>query len=313
MRIIFYSPDNHIQAWLDGFTALMPEAQLHVWREGDERAAAIAADYAILWRPPAALLQGRSDLKAIFNLGAGVDAILKLGSALPANVPIIRLDDAGMGVQMAEYVSHAVLRYMRRFDEYELQRSSKQWQFLPPHEKQDFTVGILGIGVLGKRIAAALAQFELPVRSWSRNPKSLPGITCFDGTDGLDQFLSGTRVLVCALPLTSDTENILDRATLSKLPRGAYLINVARGGHLAEAELLALIRSGHIAGATLDVFRHEPLPQQHPFWDEPRITITPHMAATTLRNDSIPQIVGKIRALERGEAVAGVVDRDAGY
>lgn len=143
--------------------------------------------------------------------------------------------------------------------------------------------------------------------------KNVPGVTCFAGKDGLDEFLSGTRVLVCVLPLTSETSNMLNRANMSKMPEGSYLINVARGAHLAEPDLIALIKSGHIAGATLDVFRNEPLPKQHPFWQEPRISITPHIAALTLYNESIRQIAGKIAALERGEPIAGVVDKQRGY
>jgi glyoxylate/hydroxypyruvate reductase len=312
MRILFYSPDGKPEPWVKGFAEVLPQAQLQVWCEGDTASSA-PADYAVLWRPPAAMLQGRTDLKAIFNLGAGVDAILQLGEALPAGVPIVRLDDAGMAVQMAEYVSHALLRYFRRFDDYEAQARSGLWQPLPQYEKNDFTVGILGLGVLGSRIAEAAAHFGFPLRGWSRTKKTLSGVTCFSGPDGLDAFLHGTRVLVCALPLTPETTNLLSRTNLAKLQQGAYLINVARGAIVAEPDLLALLKSGQIAGATLDVFRNEPLPQQHPFWQEPRITITPHIAALTLRDESIRQIANKIRAIERGEPIAGVVEPTRGY
>jgi glyoxylate/hydroxypyruvate reductase len=312
MRILFYSPDGKPEPWVKGFAEVLPQAQLQVWREGDTASSA-PADYAVLWRPPAAMLQGRSDLKAIFNLGAGVDAILQLGAALPAGVPVVRLDDAGMAVQMAEYASHALLRYFRRFDDYEAQARSGLWQPLPQYEKNDFTVGVLGLGVLGSRIAEAAAHFGFPLRGWSRTQKTLTGMTCFSGAEGLDAFLRGTRVLVCALPLTPQTTNLLSHTNLAKLQQGAYLINVARGAIVAEPDLLVLLKSGQIAGATLDVFRNEPLPQQHPFWQEPRITITPHIAALTLREESIRQIADKIHAIERGETVAGVVEPTRGY
>lgn len=311
MRILVYSPDDaYANQWMAGFSGALPEAQLKRWRADEP---IWPADYLVTWRPPAELLRGRSDLKAIFNLGAGVDAILALGDALPAQVPIVRLDDAGMGIQMAEYVTHAVLRYFRRFDELDANARSGQWQPLAPHRKQDFTIGILGLGVLGTQIARALAHFEFSLLGWSLGQKQLSGVQCFSGETGLDELLRGTRLLICALPLTPQTGNILNRSNLSKLQPGAYLINVARGGHLADPALLPLIKSGQIAGATLDVFRHEPLPPQHPFWQEPRITITPHMAAMTLRQESIEQIAGKIRALERGEAIAGMVDPTRGY
>lgn len=313
MQILFYSPDKKPEPWLSGLSQALPEASLQVWQDGMEMENVLPADYIVAWQPPAAMLAGQANLKAVFNLGAGVDAILQLGAALPPNVPLVRLDDAGMAVQMAEYVSYALLRHFRRFDVYEAQRRAGIWQPLAPHDKQNFTVGILGLGVLGGRIAAALQHFDFPLRGWSRSRKEVPGMTCFAGDDELDDFLQGTQVLVCILPLTADTTHILSRSRLEKLPKGAYLINVARGAHLAESDLLALIKSEHLAGATLDVFRTEPLPPQHPFWQEPRIAITPHIAAMTLREESIRQIAEKIRALERGEPIAGIVDRSKGY
>ena len=309
LRILFHAVDANPAPWLADLQAALPQASLRVWQDGDDG----PADYAVVWKPPAAMLQDRPDLKAVFNLGAGVDAILQLGAALPAQVPIVRLDDAGMGVQMAEYVSHAVLRYFRRFDQLEAQQRNGQWRFLKAFEKDKFSVGILGLGVLGSRITAALAPFGFPLQGWSRTQKNLPGVTCHSGADGLDDFLAASRVVVCVLPLTADTAGILNRTTLGKLPQGAYLINVARGAHLVEEDLLALVQSGQIAAATLDVFRQEPLPAEHPFWQEPRITITPHIAAVTLRGDSVRQIAAKITRLQQGHAVEGVVDRARGY
>ena len=313
MRIIFYSQGGDSEAWVKSFNEIMPDTEVYLWQPGDNLENSPSADYAVVWRPPMQMLQGRTDLKAIFNLGAGVDGLLKFGDALPDEALIVRLDDAGMGVQMAEYCTHAVLRYFRRFDEYEANARKGDWQVLKPHDKESFTIGILGLGVSGKRIAEALRHFEFPLRGWSHTMKDVPGVTCFAGKEGLDEFLAGTRVLVCVLPLTSETSNMLGRASLAKLPDGAYLINVARGAHVAEPDLLAFIKSGHIAHATLDVFRNEPLPKQHPFWQEPRITITPHIAALTLHNESIRQIAGKIASLQRGEAIGGVVDRSRGY
>jgi glyoxylate/hydroxypyruvate reductase A len=313
MGIIFHSPGEDSEAWLTSFKAVLPEVPIRLWQPGQDETSSQAARYAVVWRPPLAMLQGQDDLKAIFNLGAGVDSLLKFGDALPEQAQIVRLDDAGMGVQMAEYVTHTVLRYYRRFDEYEANAKRGEWQVLASHDKHKFAIGILGLGVLGQRIAAALHHFEFPVRGWSHTMKKIPGVTCFAGKDGLDEFLSETKVLVCVLPLTAETSNMLGRSTFSKLPHGAYLINIARGAHLAEPDLLAAIRSGQIAYATLDVFRNEPLPKQHPFWSESHIAITPHIAALTLINESVRQIAGKIRALERGESIAGVVDRNRGY
>jgi len=309
MRILLYRGDGVIEPWARDFAAALPQAETVVWEEGERVA---PCDYAVLWAPTPALLDGLAGVKAIFLMGAGVDAILKFGDALPP-VPIVRLGDAGMAEQMADYVAHAVLRYFRRFDDYERQAREGLWRPLELQDKKSFTVGVLGLGKLGVPVVRTLRQLGFPVRGWSRTPKDLPGVACYAGIDQLDAFLAGTRVLVCMLPLTPDTSNLLDRARLSQLPEGAYVINVARGGLVAEPDLLALIRAGHIAGATLDVFRNEPLPAPHPFWNEPRITITPHISALTLREEAVRQIAAKIRLLEQGETVADVVDRESGY
>ena len=309
MRILLYRGDGVIEPWARDFAQALPQAETVAWQEGQSLE---PCDYAVLWAPTPALLDQLSRAKAIFLMGAGVDAILKFGDALP-DVPVIRLGDAGMGEQMAEYVAYAVLRYFRRFDEYEQQARQGMWNPLAARKKEEFTVGVLGLGKLGIPVVQALRQLGFPVRGWSRSSKDLPGVECFAGMEALDDFLRGTRVLVSMLPLTPETTNLLDRARLSALPEGAYVINVARGAQVAEPDLLALIRSGHIAGATLDVFRNEPLPAPHPFWSEPRITITPHISALTVREEAVRQIAHKITLLEQGEHVADVVDRNRGY
>lgn len=310
MRILLHRADGKTEPWIKDFAKYLPEADIEIWHAGEKNQ---ACDYAVVWSPPEAMLPELAQVKAIFVTGAGVDALLKFNDALPSHIPIIRLEDAGMALQMAEYVTHSVLRYFRRLDEYEVQARAGQWLPLPQHPKEDFAVGVLGMGVLGTRVLEALAPFGFPLRGWSRTEKSMTGVQCFHGAEGLDTFLRGSRVLVCMLPLTPDTNNLINRTNMGKLPQGSYLINVARGAHVAEPDLLALIKSGHIAAATLDVFRNEPLPAQHPFWQEPRITITPHISALTLRRESVQQIAEKIRKTAKGETVAGVVDRNQGY
>ncbi|WP_338768561.1 glyoxylate/hydroxypyruvate reductase A [Massilia sp. METH4] len=310
MRILLYRSDGNTAPWADDFARHLPGAECVTWSEGDKPP---PCDYAVVWAPPEAMLRELAEVKAVFLMGAGADAILKHGSALPAHVPLVRLGDAGMGVQMGEYVVHAVLRHYRRFDQYEDQAAVGEWRALVTHDRATFTVGVMGAGALGRRVLDCLRPFGFPLQAWSRSEKDIDGVRCFAGNEGLDAFLRSTRVVVCMLPLTDTTANILNRANLGKLPHGAYVINVARGAHVSEPDLLAYIRSGHIAGATLDVFRNEPLPRQHPFWDEPRITITPHISALTLRDESVRQIAGKIGQLERGEPVADVINRELGY
>jgi glyoxylate/hydroxypyruvate reductase A len=309
MRVLLYRCDGVIEPWVRDFAQALPGFEVVAWHEN---APLQACDYAVLWAPTPALLEQLAQVKAIFLMGAGVDALLKLGDQLP-DVPIVRLGDAGMGVQMAEYVTYAVLRYFRRFDEYEMQAGHGMWSQLQPYAKEDFTIGVMGMGKLGMHVIDAMRHFGFPVRGWSRTPKDVPGVQCYAGMEELDAFLEGTRVLVSLLPLTLETTNLLDRRHLSKLPEGAYLINVARGAQVLEPDLLALIRAGHIAGATLDVFRNEPLPAPHPFWDEPRITITPHISALTVREEAVRQIAAKIDAFEQGQPVDDLVDRNRGY
>ncbi len=306
MNITFCCTDTKAEPWLAGLRAAFPDAQVAAWQPG-----APLADYAVVWAPPQAFLDEQQGIKALFNIGAGVDALLK--ARLPAGARVVRLDDAGMSVQMAEYVCHAVIRHFREFDGYEADVAQGKWSFRKPQDRADFPVAVLGLGVLGERVAKSLALFDFPVHGWSRSPKVVPGVLCHAGASGLQDCLAASRVLVNLLPLTPDTENILNRETLSRLLPGGYLINVARGAHLVEQDLLDLLASGHLAGATLDVFRTEPLPAEHPFWKHERITVTPHTSARTLRHESIAQIVGKIAALERGETVPGIVDAVRGY
>ncbi|HEX5698770.1 MAG TPA: glyoxylate/hydroxypyruvate reductase A [Rhodoferax sp.] len=306
MRITFCCTGTEPEPWLAGLRAALPQAQVELWQPG-----AMPADYAVVWAPPQQFFDEQPQLKAVFVIGAGVDALLKL--RLPASVSFVRLDDAGMAVQMAEYVCHAVIRHFRELDLYAADISQGRWTVHPPRNRADFSVGIMGLGVLGQRVAQALTHFEFPVNGWSRTTKNLDGVRSYVGSQQLDAFLAASRILINLLPLTVETQGILNRNTLSRLQSGGYVINVARGAHLVDDDLLALLDSGHLAGATLDVFRTEPLPPAHPFWRHPKITITPHTSARTLRETSIAQIAGKMVALQRGEKIAGIVDTLRGY
>jgi glyoxylate/hydroxypyruvate reductase A len=306
MRISFCCTDTKAAPWLEGLRRALPDAEVQEWQPG-----APPADHAVVWAPPQQFLDEQPGLKGIFNIGAGVDALMKL--RLPRGAQVVRIDDGGMAVQMAEFVCHALIRHFRELDGYEADIAAGKWSYRRPRQRQDYPVGIMGLGVLGERVARAVAHFEFPVLGWSRSPKVVAGVRCYSGAEQFDDFLRATRMLVCLLPLTPETEGVMNARSLSLLQPGAYVINVARGGHLVDEDLVALLDSGHLAGATLDVFRTEPLPAGHPFWKHPKITVTPHTSARTLRDESIAQIAGKIRALERGEPIAGVVDVERGY
>lgn len=307
MRLLFYTASSSTAAWIDALSRAMPEASVGVWPDTDAD-----ADYALVWKPPRELLAKLERIKAIFNLGAGVDGLEWIARS-PKSAPLVRLEDAGMAVQMVEYVVHAVLRRYREFDAYLESQLQAAWKPRRRLDQSRFRVGILGVGLLGAAVATALATFGFPVDGWSRSKKELPGVRSFAGAAELPEFLGGCSVLVCMLPLTDDTRGILDFATLSRLPVGAYLVNVARGGLLVDEDLLTLIDNGALSGAMLDVFREEPLPASHTFWHHPRITVTPHVSATTLIEESVAQICAKIRRFEAGLPVTGIVDRTYFY
>ena len=308
MRLLFYTAGSDASAWLDALRRALPAARIELWPTPE----ASAADYAVLWKAPPALLRDLQHVKAIFNLGAGVDAVVG-DPMLPPDACLVRLEDAGMAEQMAEYVCHAVLRRYREFDAYAEQQRAGLWQPRRRTSKRAFGVGILGLGVLGTAVATALTPFGFPLRGWSRTRKQIAGIATFAGPSELDSFLSGTCVLVCLLPLTRDTQGLLDSATLSRLPRGAYVVNASRGALVVDEDLLALLDRDHLGGAMLDVFRDEPLPPEHRFWHHPRVVLTPHVSAVTQVDESVAQIADKIRRLEAGLPITGIVARDRGY
>jgi len=274
----------------------------------------LGARYAVVWLPPEELFTVESGLRAVFNVGAGVERLLALPS-LPPNLPILRLVDAGMAPKMAEYVCFYVARITRGLDRFGGPQPAPGWNVDRPRGAPP-TVGVLGLGAIGARIAQALQMFGYPVRGWSRTARSLPGIDCFAGPDALDAFLAGTRILVDVLPLTSETRDLLDRERLSRLPAGAHLINVGRGGTIVDDDLLALLDSGHLASAVLDVFRVEPLPAGHAFWNHPKVTVTPHLAGPTPREPAARQVAEALAALEAGApppSLPGYVGRARGY
>ena len=308
MNIVVYTAGSNGTAWIAALSRALPEARIGRWPD----TAADQADYALVWKPPQELIGELGHPKAVFNLGAGVDGIAECPD-LPPDVALVRLEDAGMAEQMAEYACHAVLRRYREFDTYAEQQRAANWRQRRRVDKGSFGVGILGLGLLGRSVADTLAPFGFPLSGWSRARKTVPGVSAYAGRSELDAFLARAQVLICLLPLTRETRGLLDRRTLSRLPGGAYLVNIARGPILVDEDLLALIDEGHLSGAMLDVFHDEPLPAAHAFWHHPRITVTPHVSASTLVDESVAQIVEKIRRFEAGLPVTGMVARERGY
>ncbi|HHN8694742.1 TPA: glyoxylate/hydroxypyruvate reductase GhrA [Klebsiella quasipneumoniae] len=312
MEIIFYHPTFDTQYWIRELEKQLPGARVREWKAVDNQ----PADYALVWHPPVEMLQGRA-LKAVFALGAGVDSILsKLRDhpdMLPLSIPLFRLEDTGMGRQMQEYAVSQVLHWFRRFDDYQALKLASRWQPLPEYRADEFTIGIMGAGVLGAKVAESLQPWGFPLRVWSRSRKSWPQVQSFAGQAELGGFLQGTRVLINLLPNTAETVGIINQTLLAQLPDESYLLNLARGVHVIEEDLLAALNNGKLKGAMLDVFSREPLPQESPLWAHPRVAMTPHVAAVTRPMEAIAYIAGTISRLERGESVSGQVDRQRGY
>jgi glyoxylate/hydroxypyruvate reductase len=304
---VLLSAASETEQWRDAFVRELPDVRLHVWPDAPG-----IVDFAIVWKPPAELFERVRVRRAIFNLGAGVDGLLGVPD-LPRNVPIVRLEDAGMAVQIAEYATLAVLRAYREQDAYAAQQREQRWHQRPRLPKQGFGIGLLGLGILGQAVARALRTFDFPLYGWSRSPRTVSGVTVFTGENGLREMLAFSRVLVVLLPSTPDTRGLLDRTTLRLLPVGAHLVNVARGALVVESDLIDLLDQGHLASATLDVFESEPLPAGHRFWHHPKIVLTPHVSAATLLDESAAQVAAKLKAVARNEPVTGIVNPQRGY
>ncbi|MCE8034074.1 MAG: glyoxylate/hydroxypyruvate reductase A [Halomonas sp.] len=311
MRVLLHI--NDIEAWRDALAQRLPGAEIVTAADPSDKRR--DADYLAAWKPPEALLAEQTRLKGIVNLGAGVDALLS-NPALPRDVPIVKLRDAGMGELIGDYVRYGILHFQRDFDRYQRQQTQREWREHTVTDKRDWPVGVLGLGAIGAKVAAMIAADGFPVHGWSRSPKSLDDITCHHGDEGLAELLGQVHTLVVLLPGTNSTRHIIDAKALAALPEGASLINPGRGSLIDEAALLEALgegeQEGRLRGAILDAFPEEPLPADSPLWRHPRIWVTPHMAGPTPLLDAVDQVVETIRAFEAGEKVE-TVDPEAGY
>ena len=309
MALLFRSTVDSAARWRAQLTRLTQELEVRVWPEIGDPA---AIDYALVWRPEPGFLASLPNLKLILSLGAGVDHLLG-DPRLPLHLPILRLVDPHMTDAMSEYVVLQVLRLHRRDLDYRNQQGAGVWRELDQQNAGQRRVGILGLGELGQDAAKKLKALGFDVAGWSRSEKNLTGIASYAGAPGLSQLLSRSEILVCLLPLTTETEGILNSSAFAILPRDAALINAARGAHLVEEDLFAALASGQISAAVLDVFREEPLPTDHPFWRHPRVILTPHVAAFTNPTTAAPIILDNIRRCEEGRALLHRVDPARGY
>jgi glyoxylate/hydroxypyruvate reductase A len=310
MALVIVAPELDPAPWVAALHAVDRDLDIRVWPDDGERR---DIHFAITWNHPPGELLRYPNLKCVASLAAGVDHILR-DPNLPDGIRLTRLVHPLLTQRMIQYVLTALLNHHRSWERYRRQQTRKSWS---PEEiiirSDQVNVGIMGLGNFGLDAAIRLAQIGFHVRGWSRSEKRIEGVQVFFGDDQLDTFLSQTDVLICLLALTSETRNILNRQTFDKLPPGAYLINVARGEHLVDEDLLAALNGKHLSGACLDVFRTEPLPPEHPFWHHPRITVTPHIAVGDDPKLVAPQIVENYQRIIRNKSLLHEVDPKRGY
>jgi glyoxylate/hydroxypyruvate reductase A len=309
VSIAIIYPGRDVSSWVTALRAHDPSLTVEVWPEIIDPG---KVEYVLCWNHPAGVLQEFPRLKCVSSLGAGVNHLLD-DPACPPEVPLVRLVDTGLKQSMAEYVMFGVLDHFRRFAGYRRQQQRGEWLPQPVSRIHGLGIGLMGCGELGSYVADKLSAFGFSVHGWTRRSRQSAGVAVFAGNDALEAFLARADILVCLLPLTPETQGILDAKTFGRLPRNAFLINVARGAHLVEADLLAALDSGQLSGAMLDVFREEPLPKEHPFWKHDRITITPHIASVTDPGSAALQVVENYHRAVRGERLFNQVDRQQGY
>jgi glyoxylate/hydroxypyruvate reductase len=302
------------KGWEQRFRALAPQHEIHVWPEAVGDPADIR--YACVWKPPAGLLAGFRNLKAIFSLGAGADDLLA-DPKLP-DVPVVRIVDPDLTMRMTEYVVLHVLMCHRRQRLYDAQQRERVWREHGQPAASEVVVGIMGLGVLGTSAAQMLQRIGFKVAGWSRTRRTLPGVETFQGAEGLEPFLRQSEILVCLLPATPATRGIINLDLLRKLRKhgalqGAYLINAGRGALQIDADILAALEEGALAGAILDVFPTEPLPIESPLWGHPKVTITPHNAAQAVPQTLAISVLQQIDRMELGHPLQNTIDRTIGY
>lgn len=298
------------QKWQDMLRDKMPGLDLRVYpdRVGDLD----DIDGALVWAPPEGLMASLPNLKLIHSTGMGVDHIFD-DTKLPTDVPVARVVDDDLIERMSEYCLHAVLHYHREADRFDIYQRDKKWEVAPALHARDRRIGVMGVGEIGSDIVHKLMALNFNVAGWGRSAKHIDGMASFSGPPGLKPFLTRSEIVICLLPLTPETENILNAEAFAALPKGAVIINAARGGHIVDSDLIAALDSGHLGFAQLDVFRTEPLPDDHPFWGNPKIRITPHNAGVTNPETAVEQIVANYKRAQAGEPVENWVDPERGY
>lgn len=306
--LLFRSPSDPPEHWDRALRRELPDLNVRCWPDHGNPA---DIDYALIWAAPDELLHELPNLRAVFSIGAGVDHLLD--GAVPVGVPIVRMVDPALTEGMVEYVLYHVLRHHRGMPDYEARQARREWAVHAQVRPMDRRIGVLGLGALGGVCARCLADRGFDVAGFSRTRKQIPGVRTFAGPAEFDEFLAHGELLVCLLPLTTETRGLLARPVFERMPRGATLIHAARGQQLVEEDLLMALGQGWLRHAVLDVFPVEPLPPDHPFWVHPHVTVTPHIASLTNPDTGAARVAEGIRRDRAGETIPNTIDRSRGY
>lgn len=309
MSIVIIRQDDKIESWKEALMSQDPNIEVYGYLEPHDKE---KVEVALVWKHPKGTLAEYPNLKYIASSGAGVDFLFE-DESLPKGLPITRVVDTMLASDMSEYVIAAIFSYIKHLQTYRVDQFHKVWSPKPYYRISDFTVGIMGLGALGQVLANDLIRFGFKTQGWARSEKQIPGAVTFAGQSELDNFLASTQILVCLLPLTDETSGILNAELFKKLPKGAYVINAARGGHLVDDDLIEYVDHKHLAGATLDVFHQEPLLESHPFWAHEKINITPHYASVSDTTSVVPQILENYYRSQKGEPLVHLVSETKGY
>jgi glyoxylate/hydroxypyruvate reductase A len=308
MTLLYKASAERAQLWAGAFAQQAPQLPFRIWPDiGDPS----EVEYLLVWQPPARIVETFPNLKLIFSAGAGVDQLDF--TTIPPDIPVVRMLDPGIAESMAEFVSFAVLALHRNVVDFIDQQRNRIWRELQVRAASGRPVGVLGLGQLGQASLEKLRAFGFPLLGWNRSPRELPGVTCFTGDEQLPSFLAQTDILVCLLPLTDATRGMLNARLFSMLPRGAALVNVGRGGHLVERDLLEALEAGQLSAAVIDVLQSEPPLPDHPFWTHPRILMTPHIASMSRPDTAATFVLKTIDKHRTGQPIDGLVVRNRGY
>ncbi len=309
MSLVIFSDTHKLQPWIDALSKSGPDIEIlshHDVVDKDK------VQFALAWNHPKGIFKEFPNLKCISSMGAGVDHIMS-DPDIPEHVQIVRIVDPLLSQDLAEFALTLIMNQMRGITQYHLLQQQRKWKKSMYSRISEVKIGVMGTGVIGNHVANFLQHCNFTVVGWGKNPSRESNYKRFHGMNQLDDFLQDLNFLVCLLPLTPETKGIFNKDLFTKLPQGAYVINLGRGLHVNDHDLIEMLNSNHLSGASLDVFEQEPLPEVHPFWSHPSIHITPHVASITTPTSVAPQIIENYRRVVNNEELLNTVNRDQGY